>query len=229
MKTKNKILIILASFILLLLLLNSKVFAAEETIELPVLPEATQVFLKDKYYVIVDRHDFIFYYICEQPLIYTADCFDSDILDGFLYPSASYCKSWDFSYKVATSTFLGLENDLPTEHTITSQYNVIDDIGYVNVNTGKYNILQANYDVYNFKFKKDSSNRYILDTSTKELVFQAPPQGLEAVLEEGYQTAQVITTQSITQQLGVLVPVGIVIMATIILVFLIKSFHFWRP
>lgn len=51
---------------------------------------------------------------------------------------------------------------------------------------------------------------------------------LQEVLEKGYQTAQETTTQSITAQLVEILPVGIVIMATLILVSLIAYFRFWK-
>lgn len=51
---------------------------------------------------------------------------------------------------------------------------------------------------------------------------------LQEVLEKGYQTTQETTTQSITAQLVEILPVGVVIMATLILVSLIAYFRFWR-
>lgn len=74
-------------------------------------------------------------------------------------------------------------------------------------------IVLSNVDVYN---------------QGGELVFQTPPLALEEVLAEGYQIAQETTRQSITAQLVDLVPVGIVILATMIVVSLIAYFRFWR-
>lgn len=51
---------------------------------------------------------------------------------------------------------------------------------------------------------------------------------LEEVLEKGYQTTQETIRPSITAQLVEILPVGIVILATMIVVSLIAYFRFWR-
>ena len=94
--------------------------------------------------------------------------------------------------------------------------------------TNGYNLDFNNEWVNSIVYSSDTVRMYNSDTGEYESFFQLAPQGLEAVLEEGYQTAQVITTQSITQQLGVLVPVGIVMMATIIALSLVESLPLWK-
>ena len=51
---------------------------------------------------------------------------------------------------------------------------------------------------------------------------------LEEVLEKGYQTTQETIRPSITAQLVEILPVGIVVLATMIMVSLIAYFRFWR-
>ena len=51
---------------------------------------------------------------------------------------------------------------------------------------------------------------------------------LEEVLEKGYQTASETTQQSMTAQIVEILPVGIIILATMIVVSLIAYFRFWR-
>ena len=210
MKTKNKILVILASFILLLLLFNSKAFAAENQV-LKNIP--TDIPYYEKWFPQLPK---------DTQIIYIVNLTDSKL------PLIYYSTEKNVNFVISVSNSNSKNYDLKL---MDKEFNKSYDFGYIQ---GSDNAkIVANQQISCRYVDNDSlytsADVYKKIDNGYEVVFQAPPQGLEAVLEEGYQTAQVITTQSITQQLGVLVPVGIVIMATIILVFLIKSFHFWRP
>ena len=66
-----------------------------------------------------------------------------------------------------------------------------------------------------------------------ELVFQVPPQvqevlTLEEVTTQAHLQAKEITTESLEKELEELVPVGVIILATLILVSLVAYFSFWR-
>lgn len=240
MKLKNKILIITLIFVAIILL-NNKTFATVTKEDLPKLPESLQEFIKDKYYVITlqpANNSVLDYFICEKPLLYLSYVDDyHNILqhqgwyDDIFIPNTDYCKTYHFCYNMGSSK---IYTDSGNEYSDNLDYIKcygnfkINDINYYGRSNTIISILDSNFDVYCFNKSRDSNNNIIFDFKTKNLVFQAPPQGLTQVLEEGYQTAQKITTQSITQQLGVLVPVGIVIMATLILVSLIAYFRFWR-
>lgn len=225
MKLKNKILIITLIFVAIIFLIKLDCFATE--IDLNEIVNS-DIEISDDYKQNILKYKYIFAYNthagsskgwaiigCDAPFYITDD-------QTFL----------TFAVKVpATYSFLrcyGSSDSLYLEQRDTSITSAFIDNTFSSLSVSTFDsILYNNFNVYEIHFYRDENYNHHL-TETSNLVFQAPPQGLTQVLEEGYQTAQKITTQSITQQLGVLVPVGIVIMATLILVSLIAYFHFWR-
>lgn len=238
MKLKNKILIITLIFVAIILFGN-KTFATDQKMELPTLPESVQEFIKDKYYFacsVYGDNNTIEYYICEKPLLFVSydegsSSVKNNYYDYVYIPNTDYCKTYYLRYQTKDSTFYNYDGIVYNDNIRYISYSGnqnINGVKYFGQSRSKLSILKSNFDVYGYVTKRDSSYNIFIDTDSKNLVFQVPPQGLTQVLEEGYQTAQKITTQSITQQLGVLVPVGVVIMATLILVSLIAYFRFWR-
>lgn len=246
MKLKNKILIITLIFVAIILFSNN-IFAVENNYYLkdeyipPELPDSVKKFAEDKYFTYI-TNGYLTYYLFFERTDTAILSPENNPSNAFLaIPDPSNFKSWYIYYEPGRTDY---ENStLDSNNNILPKETRIDDImkmypisfygeTYYPFGFGSnYYIIDSNFDIYSYICKEDSSGKRYMDDecySSKNLVFQAPPQGLTQVLEEGYQTAQKITTQSITQQLGVLVPVGIVIMATLILVSLIAYFRFWR-
>lgn len=246
MKLKNKILIITLIFVAIILLTNN-IFAAENNYYLkdeyipPELPDSVKKFAEDKYFTYITNGYRTYYLFLEKTNTAIISLKDNPNTAFLAVPDPSNFKVWQLvyepgSYGYITSTLDSNKNILPEEVEINNimenyKFTFYDKTYYPYGFGSSCSIIDSNFDIYSYICKEDSSGKRYMDDecySSKNLVFQAPPQGLTQVLEEGYQTAQKITTQSITQQLGVLVPVGVVIMATLILVSLIAYFRFWR-
>lgn len=220
MKTKNKILIILASFILLLLLFNSKVFAAENQVlkNIPTdIPYYEKIFpcIDEKatnVFWLYDETASICLYTCEE----NSNFFINSSQSSYEYTVQLYEKGSDdqpqnyqkWYYRVAF---------YPESNNFINEYLEHSLVSFNKTTFPKLNV----YTSHNVYLQSEPDKKY-------ESFFQPAPQGLEAVLEEGYQTAQATTTLSITQQLEVLVPVGIVMMATIIALSLVESLPLWK-
>ena len=74
------------------------------------------------------------------------------------------------------------------------------------------------------------SNLDLYDYETNEILFQVPPQvkTLEEVVQESHLVAKEITQEALTAELAELIPVGVAIMAAMIVVSLIAYFQFWK-
>lgn len=226
MKLKNKILIITLIFVAIILFgkLDCFGYISDGTCT----NTEKHAFLKDSFYNFIINSG---YYNSDYMVFASQSKSDSSFCHFFYIPKDSYLKN-NIHY----------QNDI-----INVKFYGESDSKYI---TGWLKEVNGNVEISNFletTFNNDTSanndlqiylddNYLYLFTNTDiysddSVFFSAVSLGetsLEVVLQEGYQTAQKITTQSITQQLGVLVPVGIVIMATLILVSLIAYFRFWR-
>lgn len=214
MKTNNKILLFLTIFIGILLFLNLDCFAysAGDTVTInPLEGEPFQVTLQED--LPEAYSDFNYFCINSN---YTIDIFPNNV---------AYMK-------------ISEPND---EYIVASFYdtsgNVINRKRLIMTSSGEFNPYGSNPTnklvvLKSYFYNTDSSVLakaipYTIYNEDDTIFFKVTPT-LEETLVEGYKVAKTTIHQTTKQQIVEILPVGIVILATMIVVSLIAYFRFWR-
>ncbi len=214
MKTNNKILLFLIIFIGILLLFTIDCFAysAGDTVTInPLEGESWQVTLQE-----------------DLPEAYS----------DFNY----FCISSNYSITIFPNNVAYMKISEPNdEYVIASYYdasgNVISTKGLIMNNAGEFNPYGSNpknkFVVQKSIFYNTDSSilakaiPYTIYNEDDTIFFKVTPT-LEETLVEGYKVAKTTIHQTTKQQVVEILPVGIIILATMIVVSLIAYFRFWR-
>ena len=212
MKLKNKILIITLIFVAIILLFKLDCFALENV---PT-TQYSEEFSRTTFTNLSTAQEKLDY-IKRMPFYFKVDKLNKDSATSY-FSSIGTCHMYSINFQEESKWYsIKVANN--------SEYSNSLFNGKMGSST-MMSSLSINHDLL-FSDKGNGTGVAIAREDCKQ-PFPLITPTLQEVLEKGYQTAQETTTQSITAQLVEILPVGIVIMATLILVSLIAYFRFWK-